>query len=152
MSSSPATGPSAELIRYTHGSTRIGRTCTPCVTIMFSATRGSAHRPRTAGTGWPACTYGNSSVSPEEASATGHPASDPLTDAFRDLPMSWLGRSRTGVLPGGRGPLPDDQRRGRLPVLQGERLGVVAHSPLSLRGPWHTHPIQGSPVGELGFA
>jgi glyoxylase-like metal-dependent hydrolase (beta-lactamase superfamily II) len=56
-------GPSAELTRYTHGSTRIGRTCTPCVTLMFSATRGSAHRPRTAGTGWPTCTHGNSSVS-----------------------------------------------------------------------------------------
>jgi glyoxylase-like metal-dependent hydrolase (beta-lactamase superfamily II) len=50
-SSSPATGPSAELIRYTHGSTRIGRTCTPCVTPMFSATRGSAHRPSPAGSG-----------------------------------------------------------------------------------------------------
>ncbi len=66
MSSSPATGPSAELIRFTHGSTRIGRTCTPCVTLMFPATRGSAHRPRTAGTGWPACTHGNSSASPSE--------------------------------------------------------------------------------------
>ena len=41
----PATGPSAELIKYTHGSTRIGRTCTPCVTLMFPATRGLAHRP-----------------------------------------------------------------------------------------------------------
>ena len=51
MSSSPATGPSAELIRYTHGSTRIGRTCTPCATPMFPATRGSAHRPRPAGSG-----------------------------------------------------------------------------------------------------
>jgi len=78
MSSSPATGPSAELIRYTHGSTRIGRTCTSCVTLMFSATRGSAHWPRTAGTGWPACTHGSSSFSPKEASATGRPASDPL--------------------------------------------------------------------------
>jgi hypothetical protein len=72
----PATGPSAELIRYTHGSTRIGRTCTPCVTPMFPATRGSAHRPRTARIGCPACTNGNSSASPEEASATGRPASD----------------------------------------------------------------------------
>ena len=31
---------------------------------MFPATRGPAHRPRTAGTGWPACTHGNSSASP----------------------------------------------------------------------------------------
>src|SRR6266536_5733763 len=63
MSSSLATGPSAELIRYTHGSTRIGRTCTPCVTPMFPATRGSAHRPRTARIGCLACTHGNSSAS-----------------------------------------------------------------------------------------
>src|SRR5271169_792052 len=76
MSSSPATGPSAELIRYTHGSTRIGRTCTPCVTPMFPATRGSAHRPRTARIGCLACTHGNSRASPKEASATGRPASD----------------------------------------------------------------------------
>jgi glyoxylase-like metal-dependent hydrolase (beta-lactamase superfamily II) len=47
----PGHGPSAELIRYTRGSTRIARTCTPCVTPMLSATRGSAHRPRTVGTG-----------------------------------------------------------------------------------------------------
>ena len=51
--SSPATGPSAEPIRYTRGSTRIGPTCTPWVTLMVPATRGPAHRPRTAGTGWP---------------------------------------------------------------------------------------------------
>jgi glyoxylase-like metal-dependent hydrolase (beta-lactamase superfamily II) len=57
---SPATGPSAEPIRYTHGSTRIGRTCTPCVTAIFPATRGSAHRPRTARIGCLACTHGNS--------------------------------------------------------------------------------------------
>jgi glyoxylase-like metal-dependent hydrolase (beta-lactamase superfamily II) len=42
---------------------------------MTPMTRGSAHRPRTAGTGWPACTQGNSSVSRKEASATGRPAS-----------------------------------------------------------------------------
>src|SRR5690349_4758197 len=78
MSSSPATDPSAELIRCTNGSARTGRTCTPCVTPMFPTTRGSAHRPRTAGTGWLACTKGNSSASPEEVSATGRPASDPL--------------------------------------------------------------------------
>ena len=47
------------------------------VTLMFPATRGSAHRPRTAGTGWSAWTHGNSRVSPKEASATGRPASDP---------------------------------------------------------------------------
>ncbi|WP_230120033.1 hypothetical protein [Arthrobacter sp. Bi83] len=39
MSPSPATGPSAELIRYAHGSTRIGRTCTPCVTHVASDPR-----------------------------------------------------------------------------------------------------------------
>src|SRR3954447_7865968 len=88
MSSFPATGPSAELIRYTHGSTRIGRTCTPCVVSIFPATRGSAHRPRTARTGCLACMKGNSSASPEEASATGRPASDPLA-----------GLASTSVLP-----------------------------------------------------
>jgi len=31
----PATGPSARLIRYTHGSNRIARTYPPCVTPMF---------------------------------------------------------------------------------------------------------------------
>ena len=51
MSSSLATGPSAELIRYAHGSTRIGRTCTPCVTARIPTTRGSAHRPSPAGNG-----------------------------------------------------------------------------------------------------
>ena len=76
----PATGPSAEPIRYTHGSTRIGRTCTPCVTLMFPATRGSAHRPRSIGC--PACMNGNYSASPE-ASATRRPASDPLKGVRR---------------------------------------------------------------------
>src|SRR5215216_518382 len=88
MSSSRVTGPSAELIRYTPGSTRIGRTCRPCVTIMLSATRGSAHRPRKAGTGWLPCTKGNSSTSPEEESATGRPDRDPL--ATQDDPAKFL--------------------------------------------------------------
>ena len=48
MSSSPVTGPSAELIRYAHGSNRIARTCRPCVTAVLPMTRGSAHRPRSA--------------------------------------------------------------------------------------------------------
>src|SRR6266498_1695651 len=61
MSSSPATGPSAELIRYTHGSTRIG-----C----------------------PACMNGNYSTSPKEASATGRPDRDPL--ATQDDPAKFL--------------------------------------------------------------
>ena len=61
MSSSPATGPSAELIRYPHGSTRIARTCMPCVTAVFPATRGSAH-PRTARIGFPACMNGSCST------------------------------------------------------------------------------------------
>src|SRR5712691_5483923 len=74
MSSSPATGPSAELIRYAHGSTRIVRTCRPCVTPVLLTTRGSAHRPRSIGC--PACMNGNYSSSPEEESATGYPASD----------------------------------------------------------------------------
>ena len=78
MSSSPATGPSAEPIRYTHGSTRIGRTCTPCATPMFPATLGSTHR-RTARTGCPACMYGNYNTSPEDESATGRPDRDGLT-------------------------------------------------------------------------
>jgi glyoxylase-like metal-dependent hydrolase (beta-lactamase superfamily II) len=51
MSSSPVTGPSAELISYAHGSTRIGRTCSPCVRAMFPVTRGSAHRLSPAGSG-----------------------------------------------------------------------------------------------------
>src|SRR5579875_57957 len=88
MSSSPATGPSAELIRYAHGSTRTARTCTPCVTAVFPATRGSAHRPRTAGTGWPAYMNGNYSSSPEEESATGRPDRDPL--ATQDDPAKFL--------------------------------------------------------------
>src|ERR1700728_1379402 len=88
MSSSPATDPSAELIRYPHGSPRIGRTCTPCVTPMFPATRGSAHRPRPAGTGCLACTHGNSSASPEEESATGRPDRDPR--ASQDDPAKFL--------------------------------------------------------------
>jgi hypothetical protein len=57
--------------------------CTPCVTPMFPATRGSAHRPRTARIGCLACTHGNSSASPGEASATGRPASDPVRGAVR---------------------------------------------------------------------
>src|SRR6266480_3253448 len=81
MSSSRVTGPSAELIRYAHGSTRIGRTCTPCVTPVFPATRGSAHRPRTARIGCPACTNGNYSTSPEEESATARPDRDRLSDS-----------------------------------------------------------------------
>jgi hypothetical protein len=40
----PGTGPSAEGIRYTHGSTRTGCTCTPCVTPRFSATGSLADR------------------------------------------------------------------------------------------------------------
>ena len=51
MSSSRVTGPSAELISYAHGSTRIGRTCSPCVRAMFPVTRGSAHRLSPAGSG-----------------------------------------------------------------------------------------------------
>src|SRR5580704_13715929 len=75
MSSSPATGPSAELIRYTHGSTRIVRTCRPCVTPVLLTTRGSAHRPRSIGC--PAYMNANCSSSPEEESATGRPDRNP---------------------------------------------------------------------------
>jgi glyoxylase-like metal-dependent hydrolase (beta-lactamase superfamily II) len=71
MSSSPVTGPSAQLTRYAHGSNRTARTWTPCVTPVFPATRGSAHRPRSARTGCPACMNGNSRASPGEQSATG---------------------------------------------------------------------------------
>jgi hypothetical protein len=115
MSSSPATGPSAELIRYTHGSTRIGRTCTPCVTPVFPATRGSAHRPRTARIGCLACTRGNSSASPEEASATGRPASDPLTGGERP--------ARTAARPVLRPPRPCPAPAPRRP----SRPGAVPH-------------------------
>ena len=51
MSSSLATGPSAELITYAHGSNRTARTCKPCVTAVVPTTRGSAHRPSPAGNG-----------------------------------------------------------------------------------------------------
>src|SRR5262249_54700047 len=44
------------------------RTCTPGGTPVCPATRGSAHRPRSARIGCPACTSGNSSTSPEEES------------------------------------------------------------------------------------
>jgi glyoxylase-like metal-dependent hydrolase (beta-lactamase superfamily II) len=47
----PGHGPSAELIRYTHGSNRTARTCTPCVTVMLPATRASAHRRSPDGNG-----------------------------------------------------------------------------------------------------
>ena len=121
MSSSPATGPSAELIRYTHGSTRIGRTCTPCVTPMFPATRGSAHRPRTARIGCLACTHGNSSASPEEASATGRPGSD----RARSRSTSW------------RPPMPPapvaDRRAGVVHAGRHARFRRRAHSPALLR-------------------
>ena len=65
MFSSPATGPSAEPIRYTHGSTRIGRTCTPCVTTAFPTIRGSARRRHTIGCS--ACMNGSYSNSPPAA-------------------------------------------------------------------------------------
>jgi glyoxylase-like metal-dependent hydrolase (beta-lactamase superfamily II) len=52
---------------------RIARTCMPCVSPVFPATRGSAHRPRTARIGCPACMNGNYGTSPEEESATGRP-------------------------------------------------------------------------------
>src|SRR6478672_994162 len=74
MLSSPATGPSAELIRYPHGSTRIGRTCMPYVTPMSSVTPGSVH-PRMGRTFFLACMNGSCSTSPEQVSAKGRPAS-----------------------------------------------------------------------------
>jgi hypothetical protein len=77
MSSSRVTGPSAELIRYAHGSNRTARTCMPCVTPVFPTTRGSAHWPLSARIGCPACMNGNYSTSPEEGSATGRPDRDP---------------------------------------------------------------------------
>src|ERR1700730_13895987 len=86
MSSSPVTGPSAELIRYAHGSIRIVRTCRPCVTPVLLTTRGSARRPRSIGC--PACMNGNYSSSPEEESATGRPDRDPL--ATQDDPANRL--------------------------------------------------------------
>ena len=88
MSSSPVTGPSAELIRYAHGLNRIARTCMPCVTPVFPATRGSAHRPRTARIGCPACMNGNYSTSPEKESGTARPDRDPL--ATHHLPPRYL--------------------------------------------------------------
>src|SRR6266566_2405312 len=93
MSSSPATGPSAELIRYAHGSNRIVRTCRPCVTPVLLTTRGSAHRPRSIGC--PACMNGNYSSSPEEESATGRPDRDPL--ATQDDPAKFLTQDTPGT-------------------------------------------------------
>src|SRR5216684_2233301 len=93
MSSSPATGPSAELIRYAHGSTRIVRTCRPCVTPVLLTTRGSAHRPRSIGC--PACMNGNYSSSPEEESATGRPDRDPL--ATQDDPAKFFTQDIPGT-------------------------------------------------------
>ena len=84
----PATGPSAELIRYAHGSNRIERMCMLCVTAMLQMTRASAHRPRSARIGCPACMNGNYSTSPKEESATGRPDRDPL--ATQDDPAKFL--------------------------------------------------------------
>jgi hypothetical protein len=52
------------------------------------ATRGSAHRPRSARIGCPASMNGNYSTSPEEESATGRPDRDPL--ATQDDPAKFL--------------------------------------------------------------
>ena len=51
MSSSPVTGPSAALGSSERESHRIARTCRPCVTAVFPATRGSAHRQSPGGNG-----------------------------------------------------------------------------------------------------
>jgi glyoxylase-like metal-dependent hydrolase (beta-lactamase superfamily II) len=40
--------------------------CMPCVTVMLPMTRASAHRPRSAGIGCPACMNGKHSTWPEE--------------------------------------------------------------------------------------
>src|SRR5712692_3521621 len=93
MSSSPAPGPSGALIGYAHGSTRIVRTCRPCVTPVLLTTRGSAHRPRSIGC--PACMNGNYSSSPEEESATGRPDRDPL--ATQDDPAKFLAQDIPGT-------------------------------------------------------
>jgi hypothetical protein len=48
----PQVDPSfAEPISYAHGSTRIGRTCSPCVRAKLPVTRGSGHRLSPAGSG-----------------------------------------------------------------------------------------------------
>ena len=88
MSLSPVTGPSAELIRYAHGSNWIERTCMPCVTAMLPMTRASARQPRSVRIGCPACTNGNYSSSPIKESATGRPDRDPL--ATQDDPAKFL--------------------------------------------------------------
>src|SRR5579862_3724795 len=97
MSSSPGTGPSPEPIRYAHGSTRIGRTSTPCVTLVFPTIRGSAHWRRT--TGWLACTHGNSRVSPNDDAV-----------AERDRPGGFW--SRSGLLEGQPDPERDEDGAG----------------------------------------
>ena len=84
----PGHGSAAGLIRYARGSARTGRTCMPCVTPRFPATRGSAYRPGPAGTGWVTCTPGNSSASPAAASATGRP------DDVRGRPADVAGARR----------------------------------------------------------
>jgi hypothetical protein len=85
---------------------------------VLPATRGSAHWPRTAGTGWPACIHGSSSSSPKEASATGRPASDPLTDTV----MGWPVRRLRGA---GAVRLPEPAGLQRLPAPCWARFGVL---------------------------
>ena len=68
----PATGPSAEPVRFLHGSPGIAPTCSPCVTHLFLTTLGSAHPP-TGRTSSLAFMNVNSSTSPHEGSARGTP-------------------------------------------------------------------------------
>src|SRR5688572_29713805 len=105
MSLSPVTGPSAELIRYAHGSNRIARTCMPCVTAMLPMTRASAHWPRSARIGCPACMNGNYSSSPKKEGTTGRPDRDPV--ATQDDPAKLLTQDRRFWLQR-QGPVLDD--------------------------------------------
>ena len=128
MSSSPVTGPSAELIRYAHGSTRTARTCKPCVTadVPDDPRIGPSAKP-----GWDwvqrRARMGNSSASPKEASATGRPASDPAGD-----------KTTLPDLTQGAPPSAPDDRQGRRPVRTASRgahiLGLEQQGARTLDG------------------
>src|ERR1700726_2721180 len=96
MASFPATDPWAEPPRYTNGSTRTAHTCTPCATLRFPATRGSAHRPCTIGC--LACTHGNCSASHGAEPDLSHLGFvDTIDEAEKDL-RQLLWRLHRGVV------------------------------------------------------
>jgi hypothetical protein len=104
-------------------SNRTARTCRPCETPMFPSIRGSAPRPRTAGTGWPACMNGNYSSSPEEASAAARRVRDPLVTQLAYLLIRSFVCADEQLCPHARA----GERAGTSPEVQrmpGERSGA----------------------------